>query len=47
MQIAMKMSRQQLQPWTKLVETKLENPVKSRNGSTFQISNSPLYPTPL
>ena len=37
------MSRQQLQPWTKLVE----NPVNSRNGRTFQIPNSPPYPTPL
>ena len=37
------MSRQKLQPWTKLVE----NPVNSRNGSTFQIPNSPPYPIPL
>ena len=31
----------ELQPWTKLVETKVENPVNSRNGPIFQISNSP------
>ena len=29
-----------LQPWTKLVETKVENPVNSRNDSSFQIPNS-------
>ena len=33
-----------LQPWTKLVETKVENPVNSRNDSSFQIPNSPPYP---
>ena len=33
------------QPWTKLVETKVENPVNSRNGSIFQIPNSPPYPS--
>ena len=33
-----------LQPWTKLVETKVENPVNSRNDSIFQIPNSPPYP---
>ena len=33
-----------LQTWTKLVETKLENPVNSRNDSIFQIPISPLYP---
>ena len=32
------------QPWTKLVETKVENPVNSRNDSIFQIPNSPPYP---
>ena len=30
-----------LQPWTKLVETKVENPVNSRNDSIFQIPSSP------
>ena len=34
----------ELQPWTKLVETKVENPVNSRNDSIFQIPISPLYP---
>ena len=34
----------ELQPWTKLVETKVENPVNSRNDSIFQIPNSPPYP---
>ena len=29
-----------IQPWTKLVETKVENPVNSRNGSIFQIHYS-------
>ena len=33
-----------LQTWTKLVETKLENPVNSRNDSIFQIPISPLCP---
>ena len=33
-----------LQPWTKLVETKVENPVNSRNDSIFEIPNSPPYP---
>ena len=33
-----------LQPWTKLVETKVENPVNSRNVSVFKIPNSPPYP---
>ena len=33
-----------LQPWTKLVETKVENPVNSRNDSSFQIPDSPPYP---
>ena len=32
-----------LQPWIKLVERKVENPVNSRNGSIFQVPNSPLY----
>ena len=32
----------ELQPWTKLVETKVENPVNSRNDSIFQIPISPL-----
>ena len=32
------------QPWTKLVETKVENLVNSRNDSSFQIPNSPPYP---
>ena len=32
-----------LQSWTKLVETRVENPVNSRNGSIFQIQNSPPY----
>ena len=32
-----------LQSWTKLVETKIENPVNSRNGSVFQIPSSPPY----
>ena len=30
-----------LQPWTKLVETKVESPVNSGNGSFFQILNPP------
>ena len=34
----------ELQPWTKLVETKVENPVNSRNDSIFQIPISPSYP---
>ena len=34
----------ELQPWTKLVETKVENPGTSRIDSIFQISNSPPYP---
>ena len=34
----------ELQSWTKLVETRVENPVNSRNGSIFQIQNSPPYP---
>ena len=29
-----------LQPWTKLVEIKVENPVNSRNDSSFPIPNS-------
>ena len=33
-----------LQPWTKLVEIKVENPVNSINDSIFQIPNSPPYP---
>ena len=33
-----------LQPSTKLVETKVENPVNSRNESISQIPNSPPYP---
>ena len=33
-----------LQPWTKLVEIKVENPVNSRNDSIFKIPNSPPYP---
>ena len=33
-----------LQPWTKLVETKVEKPVNSRNDSIFQIPNSSPYP---
>ena len=33
-----------LQSWTKLVETRVENPANSRNGSIFQIQNSPPYP---
>ena len=32
------------QSWKKLVETKVENAVNSRNDSIFQIPNSPLYP---
>ena len=32
------------QPWTKLLETKVENPVNSRNDSIFQIPNSSPYP---
>ena len=31
----------ELQPWTKLVEKKVENPGTSRNDSIFQIPNSP------
>ena len=34
----------ELQPWTKLVETKVENPVNSRNDSIFQIPISAAYP---
>ena len=30
--------------WTNFVETKVENPVNSRNNSTFQVVNSSLYP---
>ena len=33
------------QPWKKLVETKVENPVNSRNDTIFQIPNSPSYPS--
>ena len=33
-----------LQPWTKLVEINVENPVNSRNDSIFKIPNSPPYP---
>ena len=33
------------QSWKKLVETKVENAVNSRNDSIFQIPNSPLYPS--
>ena len=33
-----------LEPRTKFVETKVENPVNSRNDSIFQIPNSFLYP---
>ena len=33
-----------LQSWTKLAETKVENPVNPRNGSIFQIQDSPPYP---
>ena len=29
------------QPWTKLVETKVENPVNERNDPIFHIPNSP------
>ena len=32
-----------LQPWTKVVETKVENPENSRYGSIFQIPNFPPY----
>ena len=34
-----------LQPWPKLIETKVENPVNSRNDSVFQIPNSLPYPS--
>ena len=33
------------QPWTKLFETKVENPVNSRNSSIFQIPDSLPYPS--
>ena len=33
-----------LQSWTKLVRTKFQNPVNSRNGSVFQIPNFSSYP---
>ena len=32
-----------LQPWTKVIETKVENPVNLKNDSIFQISNSPSH----
>ena len=37
-------SNRYYKPWTKLVETKFENPVNSRNDSIFQIPKSPSYP---
>ena len=36
-----------LQPWSKLVETKFENPVNSRNRFVFQIQNSGAYLPPV
>ena len=36
-----------LQPWSKLVETKFENPVSSRNRFVFQIPNSCPYLSPV
>ena len=33
-----------LQPWTKLVEIKVKNPVNSSNDTAFEIPDSPPFP---